>query len=63
MSNAIKHQYRGFHSSPLGAVWAKKANNPPKGPTCASRFSKCPSRMDPIPFALAVAPPRVHIMH
>ena len=43
-------------------VCAEKEANRPKRPTCPSRFSECPSPMVPIPFAVAVAPPMVHIM-
>ena len=42
---------------------AKKGNEPPKGRTCPSQCSECPSPMDPIPLAVAAAPPGVHIMH
>ena len=41
---------------------AKKGNEPPKGRTCPSRCSECPSPMDPIPLAVPAAPPRVHRM-
>ena len=62
-SNATSQQCRGFHSSQLGAIWAKKADNPPKKyDLCPPQFSKRPALMDPIPFALVVASPGVHIM-
>ena len=51
-----------FSPYQLDALQAKKGNEPPKRRTCPSQFSKCPSPMVPIPFAVAAAPPRVHIM-
>ena len=46
----------------LDALQAKKGNEPPTLRTCPSQFSKCPSPMVPIPFAVAAAPPGVDIM-
>ena len=40
----------------------KKAINPPKRRNGPSQFSEGPSPMVPIPFALAAAPPGVHVM-
>ena len=51
-----------FSSYQLVALQAKKGNEPPKRRHCPSQFSECRSRMVPIPFAVAAAPPGVHIM-
>ena len=40
----------------------KKANKPPKGPTCAFEFSECPSPMNPFLFAVNVASPSAQIL-
>ena len=53
----------GVVTLPTGcSVRKKKATNPPKRPTSPSQFSEGPSPMVPIPFAVAAAPPGVHIM-
>ena len=52
----------GFSPYQVDALQAKKGNEPPKCRTCPSQFLECPSPMVPIPFAVAAAPPRVHIM-
>ena len=49
-------------SHQLDALQTKKGNEPPKRRHCPSQFSKCPSPMVPIPFAVAAAPPWVHRM-
>ena len=64
-SNVTSHQRRGFHPTchmHCKQMIAKKGNEPPKGRTCPSRCSECPSPMDPIPLAVAAAPPGVHRM-
>ena len=53
---------QGFSPYQLDALQAKKGNEPPKLRTCSSQFSECPSPMVPIPFAVAAAPPGIHIM-
>ena len=58
-SNVTSHQRRGFHPTchmHCKQMRAKKGNEPPKGRTCPSRCSECPSPMDPIPLAVAAAP-------
>ena len=47
---------------PCKQMRAKKRDEPPKGRTCPSQCSECPSPMDPIPLAVAAAPPGVHRM-
>ena len=51
-----------FSPYQLDALQAKKGNEPPKLRTCPSQLSECQSPMFPIPFAVAVLPPGVHIM-
>ena len=53
---------QGFSFYHLGAVWANKASNPPKGPTCAFEFSECPCPMDRILFSVAAVSPSVRIL-
>ena len=65
VSNATSQQRRGFHPTchmHCKQMRAKKGNEPPKGRTCPSWCSQCPSTMDPIPLAVAAAPPGVHRM-
>ena len=40
----------------------KKSQSPPKGSTCALRFSQYPSRMDPIPIPLVAVSPGFDII-
>ena len=64
-SNVTSHQRRGFHPTchmHCKQMRAKKGNEPPKGRTCPSQCCECPSPMDPIPLAVAAAPPGVHGM-
>ena len=64
-SKVNSQQRRGFHPTchmHCKQMRAKKRNEPPKGGTCPSQCSKCPSPMDPIPLAVAAAPPWVHGM-
>ena len=64
-SNVPNQQRRGFHPTchmHCKQRRAKKGNEPPKGRTCPSRCSECPSPMDPIPLAMPAAPLGVHIM-
>ena len=61
-STAVRNAVQRFSFYQLCAVWAKKANNPPKGPTCAFQFSACPAPMDPIPSPVAAASANMHIM-
>ena len=51
-----------FSSYQLDALQAKKGNEPSERRTCPSQFSKCPSPMVPIPFAVAAASHGVDIM-
>ena len=64
-SNVTSQQRRGFHPTchmHCKQMRAKKGNEPPKGRTCLSWCSACPSPMDPIPLAVAATPPWVHRM-
>ena len=64
-SNVPNQQRRGFHPTchmHCKQRRAKKGNEPPKGRTCPSRCSECPSPMDPIPLAMPAAPLGVHRM-
>ena len=64
-SNVTSQRRRGFHPTchmHCKQRRAKKGNEPPKGRTCPSRCSECPSLMNPIPLAVAAAPPGVHTM-
>ena len=64
-SNVTSHQRRGFHPTchmHCKQMRAKKGNEPPKGRTCPSECSECPSPMDPIPLAVAATPPGVQGM-
>ena len=64
-SKVTSQQRRGFYPTchmHCKEMRAKKRNEPPKGRTCPSQCSKCPSPMDPIPLAVAAAPPGVHRM-
>ena len=62
--HGISHQaaLQGFHSSQVGTMWAKKANNSPEGPNCASRFSDYSFPIDPILFACDSDSPRASTM-
>ena len=65
-SKVSSQQCRGYHPTchmHCKQMRAKKGNEPPKGRTCPSQCSECPSPMDPIPLAVAAAPPGVHRMH
>ena len=64
-SNVTSQQRRGFRPTchmHCKQRSAKKGNEPPKGRTCPSRCSECPSLMDLLPLAVAAAPPGVHKM-
>ena len=64
-SKVSSQQCRGYHPTchmHCKQMRAKKGNEPPKGRTCPSQCSECPSPMDPIPLAVAAAPPGVHRM-
>ena len=80
-SKVNSQQRKGFHHTchmHCKQMRAKKRNEPPKGRTCPSQCSECPSPMkgrtcpsqcskypspmDPIPLVVAAAPPRVHRM-
>ena len=55
-STVTSQQRTGFHPTfhmHCKQMRAKKGNGPPKGRTCPSRCSECPSPMDPIPLAVA----------
>ena len=36
----IEEPCKGFHFTQVGAIWAKKANNPLEGENCTSRVSE-----------------------
>ena len=58
-SKVTSQQRRGFHPTchmHCKQMRAKKRNEPPKGRTCPSQCSECPSPMDRIPLAVAAAP-------
>ena len=61
-SNAITQQCKGFQSSQLATIRAKKGNNPGKNRTFASPFSQCLAPIDPIFTPLAAASPGAHLM-
>ena len=64
-SNVTSQQRRGFHPTyhmHCKQRRAKIGNEPPKGRTCPSRCSECPSPMEPTPLAVPAAPPGVHRM-
>ena len=64
-SKVTSQQRRGFQATchmHCKQMRAQKGKEPPKGRTCPSQSSECPSPMDPIPLAVAAAPPGVHRM-
>ena len=69
LPNGIAQRFKSHHSAAQRYLPylphalqanANESNEPPNGGTCPSRCSEFPSPMDPIPLALAAAPPGVH---